>query len=72
MVNLEIHGMKMRPLIGECVKIELFEVTDIDDRHLLLKMCHISTCSQCLPEELQHYTRELGYGNATHASVDRG
>ncbi len=51
-VNLEIFGMKMRPMIGACVKIELFEVTDIDDRHLLLKMCHIPTCSQHLPEEL--------------------
>ncbi len=36
-VNLEILGMQMRPLIGACVKIELFDVTDIDDRHLLLE-----------------------------------
>ncbi len=72
MVNLEILGMKMRPLIGACVTIELFQVTAIDDRHLLLKMCHIPTCSQCLPEELQHYIHELGYGNATHASVATG
>ncbi len=62
----------MRQLVGACVKIELFEVTYIDDRHLLLKMCHISTCSQCLPEELQHYRHELNYGNATHASLAAG
>ncbi len=64
--------MKMRSLIGACVTIELFEVTDIDDRHLLLKMCYIPTCSKSLPEELQYYTHELGYGNATHGSVTTG
>ncbi len=69
LINLEILGMKIRPLIWACVKIELFEITDIDNRHLLLKMCHIPTCSQCLLEELQHYTNELGYENAIHASV---
>ncbi len=51
---------------------KLFEVTDIDDRHLLIIICHIPTCAQCLQEVLQHYTHELYYGNATYASGATG